>query len=505
MISYINNSSIILIFLIYYKNTTKNNLLMDLSPYLKLMIDKKGSDLIVIVDSPIMVKLSGKDKPVGKTAITAEIAKATAFAIMSDEQKKQFVKNKEIEFDYSHDSGEFKVNVSFKDKAVGIVIKPVTTDDNEEKPKEEPKPAPDDDETVPIIDSTDLLDYLKITYKCDGSDLFLTVGSQIKAKIYGSARPLSTFVATPEITKKCAYSILTDEQIAQFEQNHDLDFAISLPDGSARFRGNAFFQRKTIGLVMRYIPSEIPSAEAMGTPEILLELMMAKRGLMLMVGGTGSGKSTTLASMIDYRNANSPGHILTIEDPVEFSHPNKMSIINQREVGVDTNSYATAIKASLREAPDVILIGEIREMHTMEAALELANTGHLCVSTMHANNANQALDRIVNMFPTDKQKSLFMDMGGNINAIISQRLIPDLRGKRCAAIEIMINTPNIANLILKGRLTDIKDAMKSSGAKGMATFDDALYNLFKDGKISKEEALKNADSRNDLEGKLNFG
>ncbi len=479
---------------------------MDLSPYLKLMIDKKGSDLLVTVGSPIMVKLSGKDKPVGKIAITADMSKATAFAIMSDEQKKQFIKDKAIEFDYSHASGEFKANISFKDKVVGIVITPIITDDDIEEEEAKPAaPAPDDKETVPIIDSTDLLDYLKITYKSDGSDLFITVGSQIKAKIYGTARPLSTFVVTPEIAKKCAYSVLTDEQIAQFEQTHDLDFAISLPDGSARFRGNAFFQRKTVGLVMRYIPSEIPSAEAMGTPEILLELMMAKRGLMLMVGGTGSGKSTTLASMIDYRNANSPGHILTIEDPVEFSHPNKMSIINQREVGVDTNSYATAIKASLREAPDVILIGEIREMETMEAALELANTGHLCVSTMHANNANQALDRVVNMFPTDKQKSLFMDMAGNINAIISQRLIPDVRGKRCAAIEIMINTPNIANLILKGRLTDIKDAMKSSGARGMATFDDALFNLFKAEKITKEEALKNADSRNDLEGKISFG
>ncbi|MCK5877888.1 MAG: PilT/PilU family type 4a pilus ATPase [Candidatus Marithrix sp.] len=480
---------------------------MDLSPYLKLMLDKKGSDLLITVGSPIIIKLNGKDKPVGKTAITADIAKATAFAIMSDEQKKQFVKNKEIEFNYSHINGEFKVNVSFENKVVGIVIQPLSTDDadnvEDEKPKEV-KPAEDSKE-VPIIDSTELLDYLKITYQHDGSDLFLTVGSKIKAKIYGSARPISTFVATPELTKKCTYSILTDEQIAQFEQTHDLDFAVSLPDGSARFRGNAFFQRKTVGLVMRYIPSEIPSAEAMGTPEILLELMMAKRGLMLMVGGTGSGKSTTLAAMIDYRNANSPGHILTIEDPVEFSHPNKMSIVNQREVGVDTNSYATAIKASLREAPDVILIGEIREMETMEAALELANTGHLCVSTMHANNANQALDRIVNMFPTDKQKSLFMDMAGNINAIISQRLIPDTRGKRCAAIEIMINTPNIANLILKGRLTDIKDAMKSSGARGMATFDDALFNLFKADKISKEEALKNADSRNDLEGKISFG
>jgi twitching motility protein PilU len=480
---------------------------MDLSPYLKLLAEKKGSDLFVTVGSPVTLKLDGKDKPVGKTAVTAEMAKAAALGLMSDEQKKEFAKSKELSFAYRNGNGAFNVNVTVKQKAINIIIQPAEgkAEKIEAPPKAEPPKATSTSTEIPLIDSENLLDYLRITYERSGSDLFVTVGSQIKAKIYGSAKPLSTFVATPEITRKCAYSILTDEQIAQFEQTKDLDFAISLPDGSARFRGNAFFQRKTIGLVMRFIPAEIPNAKDMGTPEILLELIMSKRGLLLMVGGTGSGKSTTLASMIDYRNANSPGHILTIEDPVEFSHPNKMSILNQREVGVDTASYAAAIKASLREAPDVILIGEIRTMETMEAALELANTGHLCVSTMHANNANQALDRTINMFPTEKHKSLFMDMSGNIRAIISQRLIPDVRGKRCAAIEVMINTPNIAGLILKGKLTEIKDAMKASGAKGMQTFDDALYMLYKDGKISMEEALKNADSRNDLEGKINFG
>jgi twitching motility protein PilU len=256
---------------------------------------------------------------------------------------------------------------------------------------------------------------------------------------------------------------------------------------------------------MRWIPAVIPNAMDMGLPEVLLELIMQKMGLLLMVGGTGSGKSTTLAAMVDHRNANSPGHILTIEDPVEFSHPNKMSIVNQREVGVDTKTYATAIKASLREAPDVILIGEIRTEETMEAALELANTGHLCISTMHANNANKALERILNMFPTVKHKSLLMDMSANIRAIISQRLIPDVRGKRVAAIEIMVNNPSIADLILKGNLPEIKDAMKSSGSKGMKTFDDALFDLYKAGKISLEEALKSADSRNDLEGRISFG
>ena len=479
---------------------------MDLSPYLKLMTEKNGTDLFVTVGSPVTIKLNDKEKPVGKTAVTAEMAKAAAFGIMSDSQKKQFAKNKALDFVYKNSNCDFEVSVSFKQNAVGIVIRSAGANKAEKKEEAKPKAEPkDDSDEIPLLDSSNVLDYLKLVHQNSGSDLFVTVGSQIKAKIYGSARPLSTFVATAEITKNFAYSILTDEQIAQFEQTKDLDFAISLPDGSARFRGNAFFQRKTIGLVMRFIPAEIPTAKDLGTPDILLELMMSKRGLLLMVGGTGSGKSTTLAAMIDHRNANSPGHILTIEDPVEFSHPNKMSIINQREVGVDTASYAAAIKASLREAPDVILIGEIRTMETMEAALELANTGHLCVSTMHANNANQAMDRIVNMFPTDKHKSLFMDMSANIRAVISQRLIPDVRGKRCAGIEVMINTPNIANLILKGKLTEIKDAMKGSGAKGMQTFDDALYCLYKDGKISKEEALNNADSRNDLEGKMSFG
>ena len=481
---------------------------MDLTPYLKLVVEKKATDLCVTVGEPVKVKLNGQDKPVGKEKLAAEKTKAAAFNLMSEEQKKQFVKDKQISFVYSHDEhGDFNVEVSFKNKAVGIVIQPAEAGASEAKKEEKPAAAQpaDDNAGVPIIDSTDLLDYLKLIVEHDGSDLFVTVGSQIKAKIYGTARPLSSFVATPEITKACAYSILTDEQIEQFETTKDLDFAISLPDGSARFRGNAFFQRKTIGLVMRFIPSEIPDAKAMGTPEILLELVMAKRGLLLMVGGTGSGKSTTLAAMLNHRNANSPGHILTIEDPVEFSHPNRMSIVNQREVGVDTMSYASGIKASLREAPDVILIGEIRTEETMEAALELANTGHLCVSTMHANTANQALDRCINMFPTSKHKQLFMDMSANIKAVISQRLIPDVRGKRCAAIEVMINTPNVADLILKGALSDIKDAMKESGTRGMKTFDDALYDLYKDGRISLEEALKNADSRNDLEGKINFG
>ncbi len=475
---------------------------MELTPYFKLMVEKKGTHLQVNVGSPITIKINDTDKPVGKETLTADKTKAAALNLMTEEQKKQFVKDKALEFAYSNEYGQFDVSVSFKDKAVGIVISSAS-----EKKEEKPAVAAvqDDNMGIPLLSTTIVYDYLALMIKHDGSDLFVTVGSQVKSKIYGTARPLSTFVVTPEISKAFVYSVLNDEQIAHFEQHKDLDFAITMPDGSARFRGNAFFQRKTMGLVMRFIPAAIPNAKDMGTPEVLLELIMAKRGLLLMVGGTGSGKSTTLAAMINHRNANSPGHILTIEDPVEFSHPNQMSIINQREVGVDTASYATGIKASLREAPDVILIGEIRTEETMEAALELANTGHLCVSTMHANTANQALDRCINMFPSIKHKQLFMDMSANIKAVISQRLIPDVRGKRCAAIEVMINTPNIASLILKGELSEIKDAMRGSSVKGMCTFDDALYDLYKNGKISLEEALKNADSRNDLEGRVNFG
>jgi len=327
----------------------------------------------------------------------------------------------------------------------------------------------------------------------------------VKTKIHGTAIKLDSFLLTPELTKTAAHAIMNDEQIEEFEKTKDLDFAISLPDDSARFRVNVFYQRRTIGIVLRLIPSIIPTTEELNLPEVLSELIMAKRGLLLMVGATGSGKSTSLAAMINYRNMHAAGHILTIEDPVEFSHPNLKSIVNQREVGVDTASYARALKASLREAPDVILIGEIRDRETMEAALELANTGHLCISTLHANNANQAMERIINMFPQVQHKQLLMDISTNLNAVISQRLIPDSKGKRCAAIEIMVNTPHIAGLILKGDLHEVKEAMKTSGNKGIKTFDDALLDLYKAERITQEEALNNADSRNVLETKSNFG
>ncbi len=351
----------------------------------------------------------------------------------------------------------------------------------------------------------DLTPYLKLMVEKNASDLFLTVNSPVKLKLEGQITSVGKTVMTGELCESAAYGIMNDFSKKQFEENMEVDFAIALEDGSARFRVNVFHQRGEIGMVLRLIPSKIPTVAELGLPEILCEVIMAKRGLILMVGATGSGKSTSLAAMINHRNANMAGHILTIEDPVEFSHPHQKSIINQREVGVDTTSYARALKSSLREAPDVILIGEIRDRETMEAAMELSNTGHLAISTLHANNANQAMERVINMFEISEHKQLFMDLSLNIRAVISQRLVLDINGKRCPAIEIMVNTPHIQELILKGDLDEIKVAMAESGQKGMQTFDLALFNLYKEGRIELEEALNNADSRTNLEAKINFG
>lgn len=350
----------------------------------------------------------------------------------------------------------------------------------------------------------DITPYLKLMVDKGASDIFFTVNSPVKVKIEGNSNPVGKTVLTGQLTKAAAYGIMNDMQIKQFEETMECDFAISLKD-MARFRVNVFRQRGEVGMVLRQIPNNIPTIDELGLPEVLPELIMHKRGLLLMVGATGSGKSTTLAAMLNHRNENKSGHILTIEDPVEFSHPNKKSIVNQREVGVDTMSYANALKASLREAPDVILIGEIRDRITMEAALELSNTGHLAISTLHANNANQAMERVINMFPQDMHKQLFMDLSLNLRAVISQRLVMAVDGRRCAAIEIMINTPHIAELILKGEIDEIKDAMAESGQSGMQTFDMALHNLYKEERIELEEALNNADSRTNLEAKINFG
>ncbi|MFT5425166.1 MAG: twitching motility protein PilU [Gammaproteobacteria bacterium] len=351
----------------------------------------------------------------------------------------------------------------------------------------------------------DLTPYLKLMVEKNASDLFITTDSPVKVKLEGVATPVGKTILTGDICKAAAYNIMTDRQKQIFEDTLECDFAIALEDGSARFRVNVFRQRGEVGMVLRLIPSVIPTIEQLGLPEILQEMILHKRGLLLMVGGTGSGKSTTLAAMINHRNHNLAGHILTIEDPVEFSHPNIKSILNQREVGVDTHSYANALKASLREAPDVILIGEIRDRETMEAAMELSNTGHLAVSTLHANNANQAMERVINMFPQVAHQQLFMDLSLNIRAVVSQRLVKGVDDKRVAAIEILVNTPHIADLILRGDLDEMKTAMEESGQKGMQTFDKALFNLYKEGRIELEEALNNADSRTNLEAKINFG
>ncbi len=351
----------------------------------------------------------------------------------------------------------------------------------------------------------DIQPYLKLMVEKNASDLFFTSGASVKIKIDGNVQSVGKTELTPELCRAAALGIMNDRQRSEFEETMECDFAIVLPDKSARFRVNVFRQRGEVGMVLRLVPVKIPTLAEWDLPEVLARIIMARRGMVLMVGATGSGKSTTLAAMLNHRNEHQAGHILTIEDPIEFSHPNKRSIVSQREIGTDTVSYARALKASMREAPDVVLIGEIRDRETMEAALELSNTGHLAIATLHANNANQAMERVVNMFPQDLHKQLFMDLSLNLRAVISQRLVPDVSGKRCAAIEVMLVTPHIGELILKGELDEIKQAMTESGASGMRTFDDALYSLYKEGRITLEEALNNADSRNSLEAKINFG
>ena len=343
----------------------------------------------------------------------------------------------------------------------------------------------------------EFIDYLKYFSERDGSDLYLTAGAPPSAKFYGKLTPIEEAPLPPDRVKEIAYSIMDEDQIKEFEHRPEMNLAIS-ESGVGRFRVNIFKQRNQCSMVIRAIKTDIPDFRTLGLPEILPKLVMQKRGLILFVGGTGSGKSTSLASLIDYRNSNSAGHIITIEDPVEFVHHHKMSIINQREVGMDTNSYDDALENTLRQAPDVILIGEIRTQEQMEQAIAFAETGHLCISTLHANNANQALDRIVNFFPEERHKQLHLDLSLNMRGIISQRLIPTLDGKRAAAIEILLGTPRVCDLIKQGKADEIKEVMLKSEAQGMQTFDTALYKLYKEKKISMEEALKNADSKNNL-------
>ena len=339
--------------------------------------------------------------------------------------------------------------------------------------------------------------YLEVLAKHDGSDLYLSTGAPPSGKFQGVLKPLSKEPLKPGQIAEMIKEILDDDQKSEFEHELELNMAISLP-GVGRFRLNMFRQRNEVSVVARNIVTDIPKFDDLGLPEILKKVITAKRGLILFVGGTGSGKSTSLASLIDYRNETSAGHIITIEDPVEFVHNHKKSIINQREVGVDTKSFKAALKNTLRQAPDVILIGEIRDAETMEHALAFAETGHLAISTLHANNANQALDRVINFFPSERHAQILQDLGLNVQAIVSQRLVPTVDNKRVAAVEVLLGTKTIQDLIYKGDIDSIKEIMAKSENLGMQTFDAALFNLQQVGKISLDEALKNADSANNL-------
>ena len=343
-----------------------------------------------------------------------------------------------------------------------------------------------------------MYDLLRLLLQKKGSDLFITVGFPPAMKIDGKMTPVSNQALTAQHTGDLARSIMNDKQAAEFEANKECNFAIA-PASIGRFRVNAFVQQANIGMVLRVITTTIPKFEDLGIPPVLKEVIMTKRGLVIMVGGTGSGKSTTLAAMIGYRNENSYGHIITIEDPIEYTHPHRNCLMTQREVGVDTLTWEHALHNTLRQAPDVILIGEIRAKETMEHAVAFAETGHLCLGTLHANSATQALARIINFFPEDRRAQLLMDLSLNLRALVAQRLIPLKEGKgRAAAVEIMLNSPLIADLIFKGEVHEIKEIMKKSRELGMQTFDQALFDLYEDGKITYEDALRNADSVNDL-------
>lgn len=344
----------------------------------------------------------------------------------------------------------------------------------------------------------DFTQLLKVMVEKDASDLFVTAGARPTIKADGTLKPLTKDPLKPSQSRALVYSTMNDKQLAEFEGTNECNFAISAP-GIGRFRVSAFMQRNSAGMVLRKINDYIPSLEELNLPPILRELAMTKRGLILFVGGTSTGKSTSLASMIDYRNTNHRGHIITIEDPIEYVHDHKQSIITQREVGIDTESFDTALKNTLRQAPDVILMGEIRSKDNMMHGLTFAETGHLTMATLHANNANQALDRIISFFPPDHHDQLWMDLSLNLKAIIAQQLLPTKDGKgRRAAIEVLINTPLISDLIRKGDVHEIKEVVKKSTNLGMQTFDQALFNLYRDGIITYEVALSHADSANDL-------
>jgi twitching motility protein PilU len=341
-------------------------------------------------------------------------------------------------------------------------------------------------------------DLLKLMLSKNGSDLFITAEFPPAFKIDGRMTPVSNQPLTAGHTLELARAIMSDKQAAEFEASKECNFAIS-PANLGRFRVSAFIQQGKVGMVLRVITTAIPKMDDLGLPETLKDVVMTKRGLVIMVGATGSGKSTTLAAMVGHRNENSYGHIITVEDPVEYVHPHRNCIVTQREIGVDTADWGTALKNTLRQAPDVILIGEIRDRESMDYAVAFAETGHLCLATMHANSANQALDRIINFFPEERRQQLLMDLSLNLKAMISQRLVPLKETKgRCAAVEIMLNSPLVSDLIFKGDVHEIKEIMKKSRELGMQTFDQALFDLYEGGRISYEDALRNADSVNDL-------
>lgn len=341
-------------------------------------------------------------------------------------------------------------------------------------------------------------DLLKLMVEKKGSDLFITVGFPPAIKVDGKVTPVSKTQLTSDNTKALTYGVMNDRQLKEFEATKECNFAIA-PTSVGRFRCNAFVQRGETGMVLRTIETNVPTIDSLGLPQIMKEIVMTKRGLVIMVGGTGSGKSTSLAAMVDYRNENSYGHIVTVEDPIEYIHPHKNCIIMQREVGVDTDDWDIALKNSLRQAPDVILLGEIRDRETMEMGITFAETGHLAMATLHANSANQALDRIINFFPEDRKAQLLMDLSLNLKGVISQRLLKRRNEKgRVAAIEIMLNSPYIADLVLKGEVHLIKEVMAKSNELGMKTFDQALFDLYEADLITYDDALRNADSINEL-------
>ena len=347
----------------------------------------------------------------------------------------------------------------------------------------------------------DITPVLKFMVEKGGSDLFFSTAAPININIEGEAMPVNAQVMKPGMVQEIAYSLMNDHQIRQFEETLEANFALSVHD-VGRFRVNVFRQRGEASMVIRHIKNVIPSLESLGLPPILKDLVRRPRGLILIVGATGSGKSTTLAAMIDHRNENETGHILTLEDPIEFIHNHKKSVVDQREIGIDTLSFDNGLKNAMRQAPNVILIGEIRDMDTMKHAVAYSETGHLCLATLHANNANQAIERILSFFPPDGRQSIMLALALNLIGIVSQRLIPGTQTKRVAAIEVLINTPYIGELIQKGKLEEIKEVMAENTDIGMCSFDQSLFKLFQAGRISQENALRNADSRNDLSLKI---